>query len=178
MAQSTGTRRLRKSSTDRVLFGVCGGLGQYFDVDPVFIRIIFVVLGLSCGTGFFLYLALAVFVPKEGADDAPGHVLRNNIASMPREATTAVRDASEGVFRSVAGESALRNAEPPPVKPEVRPIVHGDRNMKNTLAIILIFIGALFLATNLGLFKIRWDYIWPVLLIGAGVLMLARRTRY
>ena len=50
--------------------------------------------------------------------------------------------------------------------------------MKNTLAIILIFIGALFLATNLGLFKIRWDYIWPVLLIGAGVLMLARRTRY
>jgi phage shock protein C len=59
-------RRLMRSITDRKLFGVCGGLGEYFDVDPTIIRILFVVFTLiSFGFGLLLYLALIVVMPKQ-----------------------------------------------------------------------------------------------------------------
>lgn len=56
--------RLEKSSTDRVLSGVLGGIGEYFNIDPTILRIIFVVL-LICGFGspIFLYIVMALIMP-------------------------------------------------------------------------------------------------------------------
>jgi phage shock protein PspC (stress-responsive transcriptional regulator) len=67
-------RRLLRSRDDRVLGGVAGGLGRYFNVDPVFFRIAFVALALVGGLGVFLYLAVLLFVPSEDAagGDPPG----------------------------------------------------------------------------------------------------------
>jgi phage shock protein PspC (stress-responsive transcriptional regulator) len=63
-------RRLLRSSSDRVLAGVAGGLGRYFGVDPVIFRIGFAVSILFGGLGALAYLLLAVFVPTDGAPDA------------------------------------------------------------------------------------------------------------
>jgi phage shock protein PspC (stress-responsive transcriptional regulator) len=63
-------RRLLRSTDDRVLGGVAGGLGAYFDVDPVFFRIGFVALTFLGGLGLFLYLAALLFVPSEAAGGA------------------------------------------------------------------------------------------------------------
>lgn len=60
-------RRLLRSREDRVLAGVAGGLGKYFNVDPVFFRVGFVALALLGGLGAFLYLATLLFVPAEDA---------------------------------------------------------------------------------------------------------------
>ncbi len=58
-------KKLYRSRTDRKLVGVCGGLGQYFDIDSTIVRIVFVAL-LFCGTlGFWLYIAMAIIVPEE-----------------------------------------------------------------------------------------------------------------
>jgi phage shock protein PspC (stress-responsive transcriptional regulator) len=58
-------KKLYRSRTDRKLVGVCGGLGQYFDIDSTIVRVVFVVL-LFCGTlGFWLYIAMAIIVPEE-----------------------------------------------------------------------------------------------------------------
>ncbi len=51
-------KKLYRSETDRKLAGVCGGLGEYFDVDPVFFRIAFVVLFFAGGFGLLLYLIM------------------------------------------------------------------------------------------------------------------------
>jgi phage shock protein PspC (stress-responsive transcriptional regulator) len=59
-------RRLQRSRTDRVVAGVCGGLGDYFDVDPVIFRIAFVVLAFVGGAGFLLYPAAWLLLPEEG----------------------------------------------------------------------------------------------------------------
>ena len=59
-------RRLERSRTDRVVAGVCGGLGDYFDVDPVIFRIAFVVLAFVGGAGFLLYPAAWLLLPEEG----------------------------------------------------------------------------------------------------------------
>lgn len=60
-------RKLYRSTTNRKIWGVCGGLGDYFDIDPVLIRIILVVMALSGGSGLLLYILLAIFVPKGSA---------------------------------------------------------------------------------------------------------------
>ena len=56
--------RLVKSS-DKKIFGVCGGLGNYFDIDPTVIRIAFLVAFLFLGAGPILYLVLALAMPSE-----------------------------------------------------------------------------------------------------------------
>jgi phage shock protein PspC (stress-responsive transcriptional regulator) len=56
-------KRLVKSS-DRKVFGVCGGLGNYFDIDPTVIRLAFVISVLVFGTGLLLYIILAIVMPS------------------------------------------------------------------------------------------------------------------
>ena len=57
------TRRLYRYPENRVIGGVCSGLGAYFDIDPVLLRVAFVVL-LFVGFGFLAYLILWIAVPK------------------------------------------------------------------------------------------------------------------
>src|SRR3954464_9469212 len=62
-------RRLTRSSSDKVLAGVAGGLGRYFDIDPIIFRIGFVVLTVAGGAGVLASLAAWVLVPE---DPVPG----------------------------------------------------------------------------------------------------------
>jgi phage shock protein C len=58
--------RLRRSRSDRKMFGVCGGLGTYFNIDSSIVRILFVVAVLaSFGIGVFAYFLMAVVIPEE-----------------------------------------------------------------------------------------------------------------
>jgi phage shock protein C len=50
---------------DKKIFGVCGGLGEYFSLDPTLIRILFVISVLIFGTGLLLYIILAIVMPDE-----------------------------------------------------------------------------------------------------------------
>jgi phage shock protein C len=58
-------RQLRRSHSERVLAGVCGGLGQYLGIDPVLLRIAFVVLGLANGLGVIAYVVCWIVIPEE-----------------------------------------------------------------------------------------------------------------
>src|SRR4051794_34696751 len=62
-------RRLQRSSSDRVLVGVAGGLGRYFSVDPLLFRIGFALSIFFGGLGALAYLLLAIFVPTDGEPD-------------------------------------------------------------------------------------------------------------
>ncbi len=57
-------KRFYLSETDKKIGGVCGGLAEYFDVDSLIVRIIFVVLVLGYGTGLLAYLLLWLLAPK------------------------------------------------------------------------------------------------------------------
>ena len=56
-------KRLVKG-TDRKIFGVCSGLGNYFEVDPTVIRVVFLLMFFGLGTGLLVYLILAVVMPS------------------------------------------------------------------------------------------------------------------
>ena len=58
-------KKLYRSATDKKLCGVCGGLGEYFKLDPTIIRVIWAVLALCGGFGLLAYLACALIIPEE-----------------------------------------------------------------------------------------------------------------
>ena len=80
---TTETKKLTRSSSDRVIAGVAGGLGRYFNVDPVVARLVFIVLVFLGGAGFLVYGAAWLLVPAEGAEgegfDAAGVARRLGI---------------------------------------------------------------------------------------------------
>src|SRR2546423_11602192 len=72
-------RRLTRSSTDRVLGGVCGGLGAYLGVDPIIMRVVAVVLAFFGGAGLLFYLAAWLLVPS---DDPAASASRGRAATI------------------------------------------------------------------------------------------------
>lgn len=58
-------KRLYRSRTDRVLGGVCAGIGNYFNLDPVLVRVAWVVGFFAAGIGFLAYLIAWIIIPEE-----------------------------------------------------------------------------------------------------------------
>ena len=58
-------RRLYRSQTEKMIGGVCGGLGEVLDVDPTIVRVVFVLLGLLGGHGILLYIILWLIMPRQ-----------------------------------------------------------------------------------------------------------------
>ncbi|HSX30734.1 MAG TPA: PspC domain-containing protein [Candidatus Saccharimonadales bacterium] len=58
------TKRLYRSTEDKMIAGVCGGLAEYFGIDAVIVRVIAVVLLLAGSAGFWVYIILWIVVPK------------------------------------------------------------------------------------------------------------------
>jgi phage shock protein C len=64
MTTSTEMKRLQKSRTDRMLDGVCGGIAEYFELDPTLVRIAWVLLTLFGGSGVILYIVAMIIMPS------------------------------------------------------------------------------------------------------------------
>ena len=61
----TSVKRLYRSSDNRVFAGICGGLGEYFDVDPTVVRVVYVLLSLlTAFLGILLYIILLFVIPN------------------------------------------------------------------------------------------------------------------
>ena len=59
-------KKLYRSKTNRYFAGVCGGIGEFFNIDPNIVRIIAVLLGFgSIGTLLIIYIAAAILLPEE-----------------------------------------------------------------------------------------------------------------
>ncbi len=57
--------KLHRSKTDRKIAGVCGGLAEHFNTDPLLVRILFFVFALCASVGIWAYLLLWLLVPEE-----------------------------------------------------------------------------------------------------------------
>lgn len=59
-------KKLYRSKNDRIIAGVCGGLGKYFEIDPLIFRMLFVLFVLFGGSGILVYILFWILVPEEG----------------------------------------------------------------------------------------------------------------
>ena len=57
-------RKLYKSNQNKMIAGVCGGFGEFFDVDPTLIRLLWVIFALAAGSGLLVYIASAIIIPE------------------------------------------------------------------------------------------------------------------
>ena len=149
---------LYRSESNRMLGGVCGGLGDYLALDPVFIRLFFVLLFFGHGSGMFIYFILWVIMPNE-----------SNV-QVGKSLEDTIRESGENFgerIQSIGQEfgEAMRNPNP---------------QAGMIVGIALITLGGILFIENLGIYSLRWisfDVLWPALLIVGGIVILQRRTQ-
>ncbi|HLZ47849.1 MAG TPA: PspC domain-containing protein [Candidatus Limnocylindria bacterium] len=137
------SRRLERSRANRVIAGVCGGLGEYLDIDATFVRVAMVALAFVGGIGILVYIVLLVLMPLPGESPliGPASTVATSVPPVP--------------------------ADPAAIE-----------RRRNMAGLFLVALGVVFLLGNLGLFRgLDWKYIWPLVVIALGVLLLAQRTR-
>jgi phage shock protein PspC (stress-responsive transcriptional regulator) len=141
-------KRLYRSQIDRKIAGVAGGLAEYFVMDPLLIRLAFVILMLAGGGGFLIYLVLWIVTPD------------NPLRFRPNMAHT-----DQGFQQTNTG-TADSNAEPPPFP-------QASKRNKGSLigGLVLITLGVLFLADQL-IPQVNFGDLWPVILIVIGIGLL------
>ncbi len=140
------SKKIYRSEKDRMLAGVAGGLGEYFEVDPTVIRIILVLLTLFGGSGILIYIVLWILMPSESdVNKTSDDTIKTNAREMKAKA------------KSFADEFRDLNFAGRP---------------KNWFGIIIIVIGILFLTDNLGF--LRFHLFWPLILIALGILLLLK----
>lgn len=62
-------KRLYRSDTNKMIAGVCGGIAEYFDMDPTIIRLIWVFLSLAAGSGIIMYIICAIVIPRKSSSN-------------------------------------------------------------------------------------------------------------
>jgi phage shock protein C len=181
----TPTQRLMRSRTDKLSAGVAGGIGQYLAVDPVIVRLAFVALCFT-GVGILLYPVLWLVMPLEGSRTAgPEQALDE----MRRQAMR-VGDEVREVFVAPGTPPRRPRFDPmtgQPIDPEaeipINNVNTGGASMdpqarrNRLLGIILLSVGAFILISMIpGFGHVVGRFLFPVLLIGAGILMVRRHS--
>lgn len=149
-------QKLYRSRTDKMVGGVCGGLGRYLRIDPLIVRLCFVLLTVFGGFGAPVYLVMWIIIPYESEE-------------QPGSAEAARPGADELAQRARMMADDVRQAVRMP-NPQAAIIVGAA----------LIFFGLLALLRNLDLpwlFWLRFDVLWPALLILGGAVLIWRRFR-
>ena len=142
-------KRLNRSVKDKVVGGVAGGLAEYFEIDPVIVRVLFVVSLFFHGAGFIAYIILWITLPEapyvfETASNM------NTTSDSSTDTTPQTDDAAAAYFKSLDEKKAKRN-----------------RN----IGIVLLVLGCIFLADNF-IPKIHFADFWPIVLVALGLSLL------
>jgi phage shock protein C len=147
-------KRLYRSAKSKVFGGVAGGIAEYFDIDPIIIRLLFVIIAFAGGGGVIVYLILWIALPLE-----PLTMFNMNMGSgATPDPVNPDTEATPG-FNPEASDSFKM-----PVKTENRSGLIGG--------IILISLGLIFLA-NRFIPNINFGDLWPLLLVVLGGVLIA-----
>ncbi|MGI8723220.1 MAG: PspC domain-containing protein [Geodermatophilaceae bacterium] len=150
------TSRLQRSSSDRVLTGVCGGLGRQTGVDPILFRVAFVALVFAAGSGILLYLALAVLMPRDDGQQIWSR------SGGQRSGYDANRYGSPD-----ANHSSAYGPPPPPVPKGPRSPVPGV-----TVAVLLIGVGVIALGSRYAEWSVAPSTYLSIAVAAVGVALL------
>ena len=143
-------KMLTRDTRHGVIAGVAAGLGRYLEVDPVLVRVAFLLLCLAHGLGLLAYLICWAVVPRA--------------------------DAVEGVPEAPAYESV--GAAGARLAADVTSSFQGAGPAQAAVGSLLIAAGGLLLARNLGWFYwphwLRFETLWPLLLVALGLGLIAK----
>ncbi|MCL2289621.1 MAG: PspC domain-containing protein [Bacteroidetes bacterium] len=148
-------KKLTRSVSDRKVAGVCGGLGEYFNMDPLVFRVIFLFLFFFGGTGLILYIFLWILMPEKNDEPA------EESGYSTGEIISDVVETAEVIGKIINHSHKHKK----PVKKH-RGVLWG---------LLIVVVGFLLLGKSFGLFEFYWCNIfklWPVLIIWIGIALL------
>jgi phage shock protein C len=151
-------KKLYRSTTDKMLGGVAGGLAEYFDIDYTLIRVLFIVVVFLGGGGIIAYLILWIVVPQKPYEIPKGFQQGQS---------------SDGSKENQFHQSTTEDQSFSVNNSGVASLESGYNNKQVWVAIVLIIIGGLLLLDNLFL-GFNFDHYWPLILIGIGVGLLLK----
>ena len=166
-------RRLRRNTNQAILGGVAAGLGDYIDVDPVMIRLLFVILCLAGGSGLIIYVVCWLIMPRDDEVDAGAAEATSSSQEPPADRfAEEVREAGERVAESVRGASEK-------VVDNLRRSRQNDVGKGRLVGgLILMTLGFLFLVNQLfSLHWLRFQYLWPLAIVVVGVMLFVQGMR-
>ncbi len=157
-------KRLYRSRSDRMVWGICGGLAKYFGIDPTIVRVIFVLLIFANGLGILAYIILAIVVPLESSKATePKDTIRENVEELKETAGELGRE----IRSTLAGEES-----------ESEEVTKTRRRRLNLLGIILVVVGIIFLLGSFDLFWwFHWGTLWPLIIVAIGALIILGSLR-
>jgi len=178
------SRRLYRSRTDRMISGVCGGLAEYFGVDPTLVRILAVLAAvITGGSAVIAYIVMAIVVPEapETGEVIPPVATAPPVPPLPGATPDAGAKGGENggangdEWPSERSEPAVATA-PPPVPPSgsapaatsAPPPPHHHRGGGLFLGLILIVLGLLLLADRFVPGVSFWA-LWPLIIVALGI---------
>jgi len=96
------TNRLYRSEKDKIIGGVCGGIAEYLNIDPVIVRILFALAVISEGFGLMLYIILWIVLPSEDS-------INKDHNEVVQENTKEIKDnvvkATKGIRKNVKSDT-------------------------------------------------------------------------
>lgn len=156
-------KRLYRSRNDRMIWGVCGGLAEYFAIDPTLMRLIFVLLIFAGGIGIIAYIVLAIVTPMESSQTSePRETIKQNVQEMKETAESIGED-----IRTTFDKKSDTSKEPEKVPYQGAGYI---------LGLIVLVIGIVLLLSNIFNW-FHWAIFWPVILIVIGIVIVAARRR-
>jgi len=164
-------KRLYRSKDDRMIWGVCGGLATYFNIDPTIIRVVLVLLIFANGLGFLAYIILAIVTPLESSEAATTkEALKENVENL-KESVLEVGDEIRSTLTTQDDEEGKRG--------DVNKTYYRRRAI---VGIILVAVGIFFLIGNLSSFwGFRWFNfwvtLWPLVIVAIGLLIIVAGRR-
>ncbi|MCL2683003.1 MAG: PspC domain-containing protein [Bacteroidales bacterium] len=171
-------KTLRRSINNRVIGGVCGGIAEYFGIDPVLIRLIFVIMAIFGGAGVILYILAWIVMPERSLNDSiqDAEIVDNDKKKTDETLEKEFKNVAQELknsFKEVEKEFKDVEKEFKDVEKEIKVEVKKHKDSSSSwFGIFLIFLGAVFLFRMFSWLNFSWSGIWkywPVLLIFVGI---------
>jgi phage shock protein C len=166
-------KKLYRSSREKKLGGVAGGVAEYFDVDPTIVRLIFVLTVLAGGAGFLAYIIMWIVIPQEPYHqfNMPSGEQFHNSEVPPQDSESKPPNPEMNQKEPDPGTSGTQPNGKDPVSDYFYSMNKRKEKRGLTFGIILILIGAVLLADNL-FDRIHFHDLFPLVLVGVGIVIL------
>ena len=99
-------KKLYRSETDIMIGGVCGGLAEYFGIDATIVRLLFILILLSGGSGVLIYIVLWIVLPTQSTVDLPSDEV---VSQNSKEIKKKIQKSSKGIRSNVKSDSKVKN---------------------------------------------------------------------
>jgi len=157
-------KRLYRSKTNRIIAGVCGGLGEYLGIDPVLIRLVFVLLAIAGGCGILLYIIAWIIIPIEGAEACCD---RGEMKENVKKAADEMKDKAETFASEIKKAVHEKNWHEHD---------HNHGTGRLGCGLLILAFGAVALISNI-IHVNLWQDFWPIVIIIIGLTLIIRTGR-